>query len=141
MAAIIWVAVGLLLIAGEALSGDFVLLMLAGGALAAGGSSAVGADLWVSAIVFAVVSVLLLAVVRPVLKRHFTSNPMIPSGTDALVGASATVLEQVTHDRGLVQIGGERWTARTTDGQHIGPGTTVVVQRIDGATAVVERGK
>lgn len=138
-AVIFWAVVGLALIGLELISGEFVLLMLGGGALAAAGSSAVGADPWVSAVVFAVVSVALLLLVRPPLRRHFLSGPHHAMNTEALLGTRAEVVEQVTDDTGLVRIGGDEWTARPArPGLIFEPGEKLVVERIDGAVAVVD---
>ncbi len=71
-AAVIWLIAGLALIAAEVLSGEFVLLMLGGGALvaAAGPRWSVRAR-WSGAVVFARrPSVLLLFAVRPPLRRR-----------------------------------------------------------------------
>lgn len=134
-----WIVAGLALIGLEVLGGEFVLLMLGGGALAAAGTSAAGADTWVSAVVFAVVSIALLLLVRPPLKRHFLSGPMHAMNTDALLGARAEVVEQVTEDGGLVRIGGDIWTARPgRPDMTFEPGEKLVVDRIDGAVAVVD---
>ena len=70
--ALIWLIAALALAGAEALTGDLFLLMLGGGALAAAGSSLIFDDLWVHGAVFAVVSLLLLVLVRPALRRHFT---------------------------------------------------------------------
>ena len=69
-AALIWLIAALALAGAEALTGDLFLLMLGGGALAAAGSSLIFDELWVHGAVFAVVSVLLLVLVRPALRRH-----------------------------------------------------------------------
>jgi membrane protein implicated in regulation of membrane protease activity len=59
-------------------------------------------------------------------------------GTAALVGSRAVVLERVDGAGGRVKIGGEGWSARTFDEDHvIEPGTRVEVLKIDGATALV----
>ena len=60
------------------------------------------------------------------------------TGTAALVGARAVVLERVDGDGGRVKIGGEVWSARTLD-EHsvIEPGAHVQVAEIEGATALV----
>ena len=76
--ALIWLIAALALAGAEALTGDLFLLMLGGGALAAAGSSLVFDDLWVDGAVFLVVSVLLLVLVRPALRRHFTSGMGLP---------------------------------------------------------------
>jgi membrane protein implicated in regulation of membrane protease activity len=63
---------------------------------------------------------------------------IVRTGTAALVGAPATVLERVDSNGGRVRIGGEEWTARPfSDGQVFEPGTQVEVAEIRGATALV----
>ena len=69
-AAVIWLIVAFGLAGAEALTGDMSLLMLGGGALAAAGSSwLLGLPVWTDGVVFLVVSVLLLLLVRPALRR------------------------------------------------------------------------
>jgi membrane protein implicated in regulation of membrane protease activity len=141
MAALIWFAGGVLLAAAEALSGDFVLLMIGGGAIAAGVAMFLGAPLWLATIVFAVVSVGLVFGLRPVLKRHLLSSPTVPTGIDALRGREATVIHAFGNAGGQVRIGGEVWSARPADDNDtFRTGESVIVQHIDGATAVVKRG-
>lgn len=142
MAALIWLVAGVLLAAAEALTGDFFLLMLAGGALSAAGVSAVtDFPVWVDAIVFAVVSLGLLVGVRPMLLRRYANSPAIATGVEALPGKQALVLEEVGMHTGQVKLNGEVWTARPLDTTEVyAPGTTVTVMEIDGATAVVWRG-
>ena len=72
-AAVIWLIVALGLAGAEALTGDMFLLMLGGGALAAAGSSwLLDLPIWADGAVFLVVSVLLLVLVRPALRRRLT---------------------------------------------------------------------
>ena len=74
-AALIWLVFALGLAGAEALTGDMFLLMLSGGALAAAGSSwLLDLPVWADGAVFLVVSVLLLLVVRPALRRKFTEG-------------------------------------------------------------------
>jgi len=142
VAALIWLVAGVLLAAAEVLTGDFFLLMLAGGALSAAGVSAVtDFPVWGDAIVFAVVSIGLLVLVRPMLLRRFANPPALPTGIDALEGKQALVLEEVGMHEGQVKLDGEVWTARPLDATEVyPPGSTVTVMEIDGATAVVWRG-
>lgn len=79
MGALLWLVAGLILIGAETLSGDLILLMVAGGALSAAGVSAVlDPPLWVDGVVFAVVSLLLLFAIRPVARRHMFTRPALP---------------------------------------------------------------
>ena len=137
---LIWLIAALALAGAEALTGDLFLLMLGGGALAAAGSSLVFDDLWIHGEVFLVVSVLLLALVRPVLRRHFTSGVGMPEPAKALEGKSALVLDRVARHEGQVKLDGEIWTARpANDNDVYEPGDHVTVVHIDGATAVVQK--
>jgi membrane protein implicated in regulation of membrane protease activity len=60
------------------------------------------------------------------------------TGTAALVGARALVLERVDVNGGRVRIGGEEWSARSYM-EHPGAelGARVEVAKIEGATALV----
>lgn len=139
MTALLWLAAAIVLVGAEMFIGDLVLLMLGGGALAAAGVDAIfDPPIWVDGVVFAVVSVLLLATVRPVAKRHMNSRPPLLTNTEALEGRHALVTERVDARDGRVKIGGDIWSARAmTPGEVIEPGTEVTVVQIDGATAVV----
>ncbi len=131
------IAAGVLGVA-EVLTLTLVLGMLAVAALAAALTAALGAPAAAAVAVFAVVAVLLLGVVRPVARHHRRMPPAIRTGTDALVGRRAVVLEPVDARGGRVKINGEVWTARAYDETQLIPaGATVDVLDIDGATAVV----
>ncbi|MCB0926206.1 MAG: NfeD family protein [Mycobacterium sp.] len=139
--ALIWLVVAVGLAAAEALTGDMFLLMLSGGALAAAGSNwMLGWPLWADGAVFLVVSVLLLALVRPNLRRRLSRGSGLPEPAKALEGKSAVVLDRVDHQSGQVKLDGEVWTARPLNDDDVyGPGDQVTVMHIDGATAVVWR--
>ena len=137
-AAVIWLIVALGLAGAEALTGDTFLLMLGGGALAAAGSSwLLDLPLWTDGAVFLVVSVLLLILVRPALRRRLTPKGLT-TGIKALEGKTALVLDRVGRDEGQVKVDGQVWTARPlNEGDVFEPGERVTVMQIDGATAVV----
>jgi membrane protein implicated in regulation of membrane protease activity len=139
MPALIWLIAALALAGAEALTGDLFLLMLSGGALAAAGSAAVfDWPIWTDGAVFGVVSILLLVLVRPTLRRRFAAGTGLPEPMKALEGKSALVLDRVGRHAGQVKLDGEVWTARPLDDDDVyEPGDHVTVMRIDGATAVV----
>lgn len=135
-----WIGVAIALGAIEAATVDFVFLMLAGGALGGSAAAAVGAPFPIQVIVAVVVSGVLLGVARPIAKRRFATRPEgIAMGAAGYVGRSAVVLETVTQHGGRVRVGGETWSATSTDPVAPEPGDEVRVVRIDGATAVVTR--
>ena len=133
-----WIVLAVILAAAEVMSPSFYLAPFALGALLAAVVTGVGAGAVVTTIVFLVSSGLLLGFVRPIARRHLRTPPHIRTGAAALIGETATVLERVDRERGMVKIGGEIWTARTYDEDHvIEPGKRVEVLKIDGATALV----
>ncbi len=137
----IWLVAALGLAGAEALTGDLFLLMLSGGALAAAGAAFVfDWPIWADGAVFLVISVLLLVLVRPVLRRRMSSSTGLPDPAKALEGKGALVLAQVSRHDGQVKLDGEVWTARPlNDDDVFEPGDQVTVVHIDGATAVVYR--
>jgi membrane protein implicated in regulation of membrane protease activity len=101
-------------------------------------AAALGAGWAIDLVVFAAGAVGSLAVLRPIARSHLRMPAALRTGTAALVGARAVVLEQVDAAGGRVRIGGEVWSARAFDeGQVIEPGTSVQVAEIEGATALV----
>ncbi|GAA1480262.1 NfeD family protein [Gordonia sinesedis] len=142
MTALLWLAAVIVLLIAEMFSGELVLTMLAGGALAAAGVDfLLGAPLWVDVLVFAGTSTLLLTLVRPIARRHMLTRPALLTNTEALEGKQALVTERVDEHDGRVKIDGDLWSARTMDaGTVIEPGTHVTVVEIDGATAIVWKG-
>ncbi|MFH8577828.1 NfeD family protein [Streptomyces zaomyceticus] len=112
--------------------------MFSVGAVAGAVTAALGFGIVAQVLVFVVVSVALIAVVRPIAARHRDDRPQHASGIDALKGRQAMVLERVDGNGGRIKLAGEIWSARTLDiGQSFEPGEQVDVVDIDGATAVV----
>ncbi|MEU2433983.1 NfeD family protein [Streptomyces sp. NPDC007861] len=112
--------------------------MLAAGAVAGAVTAGLGFGIVAQVVVFAAVSVALIAVVRPIAARHSTQRPQLATGVDALRGRQAVVLERVDGSGGRIKLAGEIWSARALDtGRAFEPGEQVDVVEIDGATAVV----
>lgn len=131
------IAAGVLAI-GEIFTLSFFLGPISIAAVCAAAVALVGAGLGIQWIVFIAVSLASLAVLRPIAKRHLTTPARIRTGTAALVGTRALVLERVNGEGGQVKIGGEIWSARSYDEDEIlEPGTRVDVMEIKGATALV----
>jgi membrane protein implicated in regulation of membrane protease activity len=88
--------------------------------------------------VFIVCSIASLLFIRPIARRHLNTPASLRTGTAALVGARAVVLERVHADGGRVKIGGEDWSARPYDEDDVyEEGARVEVMKIQGATALV----
>ena len=136
-----WIIAACALGLGEILTpGWFFLAPFAVGAALAALAAAVGAGVVASFVAFFAVSGVLLLFVRPIARRHIRLPPHARTGTAALVGRDAMVIERIANDEGVgaVRIDGELWTARAFDDDVvIEPGARVQVMEIRGATAVV----
>lgn len=135
---LVWLIAAGALAAAEILTLTLVLGMLSLAAVGAALIAAIGAPAAAQVAVFAGIAILLLAVVRPVARRHRHMPAALRTGTDALVGKRGTALTVIDANGGQVRIGGEVWSARTYDDSHVVPaGAQVDIAQIDGATAVV----
>jgi membrane protein implicated in regulation of membrane protease activity len=135
---IIWLIVAVVLGAAEVMTTTLALGLLAVSALVAGGVAAVGGPPLLQLAAFAVASAGGVGIIRPIAMRHIKQPPRLRSGTAALVGRTALVLDEVSDHGGRVRIGGEDWTARPYDEDMVIPaGTKVDVFKIEGATALV----
>jgi membrane protein implicated in regulation of membrane protease activity len=98
----------------------------------------IGAPLAVQWVVFIAASLGTVVVLRPIARRHLRTPARLRTGTAALVGGRAIVLERVDANGGQVKIGGETWSARAYDEDDaFEPGARVEVMKIEGATALV----
>ncbi|CAM5236783.1 NfeD family protein OS=Streptomyces alboniger OX=132473 GN=CP975_07495 PE=4 SV=1 [Streptomyces alboniger] len=112
--------------------------MFAVGAVAAAIAAGFGAGVVVQVLTFVIVSVALIAVVRPIATRHRSQRPQLATGVDALKGRQAVVLERVDGSGGRIKLAGEVWSARSLDtGRAFDVGQEVDVVEIEGATAIV----
>jgi len=136
----LWIILACVLAVGEIFTLSFFLAPFAGGAALAALTDVLGASAPVEVGVFIVASVVALLVVRPIARSHASVPPRIRTGTAALVGQTALVLERISNDEavGCVRIDGEVWTARAYDEDEVIPeGARVQVVEIRGATALV----
>jgi membrane protein implicated in regulation of membrane protease activity len=135
---VIWLIAAVVLVVAEVLNLSFYLFPFAIGAAAAAVVELAGGGAGVAWAVFAVLTAVSFAVVRPIARRHINVPPQVRTGTAALIGRTAVALERIDTDSGSVKLDGERWSARAYDeDQVIEAGTRVHVMEIRGATALV----
>jgi membrane protein implicated in regulation of membrane protease activity len=135
----VWAILAVLLAVGEIFTpGLFFLGPVALAAVAAGLVAAFGLGVIAQLIVFIAGSLASLALIRPIARAHIRMPAQLRTGTDALPGTKALVLQRVDANGGRVRIGGEEWSARAyMEGDVYEPGTRVEVVKIEGATALV----
>jgi membrane protein implicated in regulation of membrane protease activity len=137
---VLWVIAAAAFGVGEMLTTGFFLAPFALGAGIAAVADVAGAGGLAAWLVFILVSLLTLVLVRPIARSHLSTPPAIRTGSAALIGKHAVVLERIANREGVgcVKIDGEVWTARSLyDDRVIEQGTPVEVVDIKGATALV----
>ena len=134
-----WLGLAIVLGIAEMFSLDLILIMLAGGAVVGMLGAMLGLPIELQVLMAAGASVAMLGLVRPTAVKRLRVGPTLEQGHTKLVGERALVTEMIsTHQLGRIKLGGEIWSARAYDETvSIGPGETVEVLQIKGATAVV----
>ena len=135
---IIWMVLFLVFIWIESNTISIVSMWVAVGALAAAICGFLGGELWLQAVLFFAVSGVLLALLRPVVRKHFTPK-LTKTNVDAIVGTVGKVLKRIDNDsaEGQVKLGSMEWTARSTSGNIIEEGTLIRVDRVEGVKVFV----
>src|SRR4051812_32521585 len=136
---VIWILVAVLLALGElATPGTFFLVLVALAAIPAAVVALIGGPARLQGVVFIARTHRAVALPRPIARAHLRMPALTRTGTAALVGARAVVLERVDANGGRVRLGGEEWSARAyMEEQVLEPGARVEVAQIEGATALV----
>lgn len=136
---VIWIVLAVAFAVGEILTISLFLAPFSVGGFGAAAVAAVGGGLVAQVAVFAVLTVAVFFLLRPVAKRHLRQTSETKTGTAALIGRTAIVTAALEGPEmsGQVRLDGEIWTARGAGLEAVPVGTTVTVLEIQGATAVV----
>ncbi len=115
--------------------------MFAGGAIGGMGVALVGGSVALQLLAFVLVTLALVAVVRPLAKRHLLERtPEQIDGVEVYVGRTAEVSERVDGQSGQIRMGHDEWSARTQlDGEIYDVGQVVRIVQIEGPIAYVSR--
>ena len=138
MEAIIWLVLMVVFLIAEAVTVATISLWFAAGALVALLVSLLGLQVWLQVVLFLLVSGVLLACLRPMVKRHFTPK-LTRTNVDAIVGTRGMVTAEIDNvcAAGQVKLNGIEWSARSVTGQIIPEGTLVRVERVEGVKVFV----
>ena len=136
--AYMWVGLLILFLAVEGSTVSLVSLWFAVGSLAALVGALLGASLAVQTGLFLVSSVVLLALLRPFLRKYI--QPSIQkTNAESLIGTRCPVTSPICNLRsqGQVRVGGMVWSARSADGKDIPKDAVVKIERIEGVKLIV----
>ena len=134
----IWLGLMVLFLIVEGATVTMVSLWFAGGALVALILSALGGTIGLQIGAFLVVSAGLLALLRPMARKHFTPK-LTKTNVDSIIGTEGYVTADIDNmaATGTVKLGAMEWTARSVSGEKISTGTLVKVEKIEGVKAFV----
>lgn len=134
----IWIAAVVVFGIAEAATAGLVSIWFVGGAGAALLAAVFGGPLWLQFVLFLGVSIVLLAVTRP-LARRMLEKSITPTNADRVLAHTARVTETVDNLKpsGAVYIDGKTWTARSEDGTVLAKDTLAEVVRMEGVKLYV----
>lgn len=135
---IIWLAVAVVMALLEAGTVQLVSVWFALGAVAACITSIFTDNLIIQIVVFVAVTVVALAVTRPLVKK-IRRRGSEPTNADRYIGKTGIVVTEIDNDKahGMVKVDNEKWTARSADGSIIPEGEAVTVTAIQGVKLIV----
>lgn len=137
-AALFWLGLMIFFIFVEANTVALMSIWFAAGSLVAAVAAVLGAEIWLQAVLFFAVSAVLLACLRPFV-RKFIKPKVVATNVDAIVGSTGYVTAPIDNiaAQGQVKLGAMEWSARSTGGEPIPEKTLVKVDRIEGVKVFV----
>lgn len=136
-----WLLVFVVLLVVEILTLGLTTIWFAGGALAAFVAGLLGMGIVAQVVVFIVVSLVLLFLTRPYAVKYFNKERE-KTNADSLVGKQAIVLETIDtlHAKGVVEINGLEWSAKTEEPNGwIEKDEVVLIEKIQGVNLIVKK--
>lgn len=136
----VWAALTVVFIVVEAVTVQLLTIWFAVGSVAALVATLLGATTVWQCIIFIFVSLLVLALTRPYVKKMIESRTE-PTNADRCIGKEAVVCETINNraGQGQVKIAGVTWTARSNDDSVIEADEIVKVEKIDGVKVIVSK--
>lgn len=137
---VVWLIAMIVLLVVEGVVPGLISIWFALGALAALVSALLHAPLWLQIVWFLAVSIVALALTRPLAKRYINSKTQ-PTNADMLIGKECVVRESIDNvlGAGAASVDGKVWTARTeSDEVRLQEGSRAVVVRIEGVKLIVK---
>lgn len=135
-----WLAVMVIMLIIEIATLGITTIWFAGGALVAFVLAMFNVPFLVQIFVFLIVSFILLIFTRPVAVKYFNKD-RARTNVEGMIGRQAVVMSEVDNLQGIgrVTVGGQEWSARTTqDGIVLPVGAVVIVKNVNGVKLIVE---
>lgn len=132
-----WLVLGGILLIVEGVTYALVTIWFVGGALVGLLLAFLGVNFTLQFAAFIVVSLVLLLVTRPLIKRR--PGAITRTNVDAALGKTGIVTKEITeHFPGQGKVDGQIWTIVAPEGQSLDVDTEFVVLSVDGVKLVVK---
>ncbi len=140
MSYVIWLIVFVVFAALELVSLGLTCIWFAIGALAGCVTSLITDNWIIQAVVFIVVTVLVLVFLRPFAVKHLNSKAE-KTNVESMEGKIGKVLVEIDNINatGLIIVDGMEWTARSVDGEVIAKDELVKVASVEGVKTMVKK--
>ena len=135
---ILWLVLLVVFAVLEGVTAGLVSIWFCAGSLVALIATWLGASLPVQIGLFVAISLLAMAIIRPMARKWFQPR-LQKTNADRILDQEGVVVEEIDNLRahGQVKVGGIVWTARSAEEESIPAGTRVRVVRIEGVKAIV----
>ena len=137
---ILWLVILLVTLGIEIATLGLTTIWFSGGALVAMIAAAFNLPLPVQILLFLAVTVLLLVFTRPIAVKYFNRD-RVRTNVESMVGRQAIVISEVDNLQGIgqVTVGGQEWSARSSDDSiRMDVGTVVQVVAVSGVKLIVK---
>lgn len=136
---IIWLVILAIMIVMEIVSLGLTTIWFGIGAIGAAVVAWMGYGIWVQLFVFAVLSVIAMAVFRPIAVTYLNRDKE-KTNIEDVVGKTVVVTKEINNEQGSgeVRLNGIEWTARSRDGRVIPAEDKVTIVSVEGVKLIVK---
>ena len=135
-----WLGILILAMAVEAMTAGLVSIWFVPAALVSMILALFNVPLYLQVVVFLGLSLIFIVLSRTIWKKYTSIKPLEPTNTDVLIDKVAIVTEKIDNINsvGEIKVNGQRWSARSVDGETIEVGEKVKVLSIEGVKIICE---
>ena len=139
MSSVIWLVILAVMIVMEIVSLGLTTIWFGIGAIGAAIVAWMGYGFWLQLLVFAVLSLVSMALFRPLAVKYLNRDKE-KTNIDEVVGKTVVVTKQIDNEMavGEVQLNGMSWTARSESGRVISEQERVTVVSVEGVKLIVK---
>ena len=136
---IVWLVVLAVMIVIEVLTLGLTTIWFGVGAIGAAVAAWLGYGIWVQIVVFAILSVIAMALCRPIAVKYLNKDKE-KTNVDDVIGKTVVVTKEIDNERatGTVVLNGMEWTARSEDDRVIAENEKVTVVAVKGVKLIVK---